>query len=71
MRTDMLDFPTAWAIQREMRPELNPEQHHRRCSSVPGWSPISGPGLLCDCGAVVREWERRCKALTEGGDRDG
>lgn len=49
-----LDFPTAWAIQ-----EKGGLEHHPRCSSVPGWSAISGPGLLCDCGAVVREWERQ------------
>jgi hypothetical protein len=53
MRFDMLDFPTAWEIQKRGGLE-----HHPRCSSVPGWSPISGPGLLCDCGAVNAEWER-------------
>lgn len=51
-----LDYPTAWAIQKEVGPDL---EHHPRCSSVPGWSPISGPGFLCDCGAVEREWARR------------
>jgi len=49
----VLDYPTAWAIQR--RGGLD---HHPRCSSVPGWDPISGPGFLCDCGAVVKEWKR-------------
>ncbi len=53
IRTDMLDFPTAWKIQRECQLE-----HHEKCSSVPGWHPMSGPGLLCDCAAVEREWER-------------
>jgi hypothetical protein len=51
-----LDYPTAWAIQREVGPSLT---HHPRCSSVPGWDPISGPHMLCDCGAIEREWERR------------
>lgn len=51
-----LDFPTAWAIQREVGASL---AHHPRCSSVPGWDPISGPHFLCDCGAVEKEWERR------------
>lgn len=51
-----LDFPTAWAIQREVGATLT---HHPRCSSVPGWDPISGPHMLCDCGAVEKEWERR------------
>lgn len=57
-----LDYPTAWAIQKEVGESLD---HHPKCSSVPGWSPISGPGLLCDCGAVEREWERR--RASEGG----
>lgn len=52
IRTDMLDFPTAWAIQR--RGGLT---HHPRCSSVPGWHPMSGPGFLCDCGAVPDAWK--------------
>lgn len=51
-----LDFPTAWAIQREVGESL---VHDPKCSSVPGWCAMSGPGLLCDCGAVDREWERR------------
>ena len=51
-----LDYPTAWAIQREFGPTLT---HHPRCSSVPGWDPISGPGILCDCGAIFEEWKRR------------
>jgi hypothetical protein len=52
---DYPDFPTAWAIQNDRGVHLD---HDPRCSSVPGWHPASGPGLLCDCGAVVREWER-------------
>lgn len=57
VRTDTLDYPTAWAIQKDRGTRLD---HHPRCSSVPGWDPISGPGFLCDCGAIVREWERIC-----------
>lgn len=53
---DYLDYPTAWAIQKSVGADLC---HHPRCSSVPGWSPISGPAFLCDCGAVVADWERR------------
>ena len=56
------DFPTAWAIQREVGPSL---EHHPRCSSVPGWCYMSGPGLLCDCGAVLSEWQRRNAPATE------
>jgi hypothetical protein len=54
-----LDYPTAWAIQNEVGNQLD---HHPRCSSVPGWDPISGPAFLCDCGAVEREWQRRQSA---------
>lgn len=57
-----LDFPTAWAIQREVGPSL---EHDPRCSSVSGWHPMSGPGLLCDCGAVAREHERRQQHASE------
>jgi hypothetical protein len=57
VRTDFLDFPTAWAIQ-----DRGGLEHHPRCSSVPGWSRLSGPGLLCDCGAVPKEWERLAAA---------
>ena len=59
-----MDFPTAWAIQKEVGEQL---QHDPRCSSVPGWHPFSGPGLLCDCGAIRDEWERR-RALTPDSD---
>lgn len=55
---DYADFPTAWAIQRWSEAGGNLE-HHPRCSSVPGWDPISGPHFLCDCGAVTAEWGRR------------
>ena len=52
----MLDYPTAWAIQRAEGTTLD---HHPRCSSVPGWDPLSGPGFLCDCGAIIARWEER------------
>jgi len=57
--TSEMDYTAAWAIQKEVGPQL---EHHSRCSSVPGWDPISGPALLCDCGAVEREWQRRQSA---------
>lgn len=60
LRTDFLDFPTAWAIQR--RVEL---QHDPLCSSVESDEhPLKGPFFLCDCRAVPAEWERRVTALT-------
>lgn len=63
IRFDMLDYPCAWEIQRRVGPTL---EHHPRCSSVPGWDPISGPSFLCDCGAIVKEWERmRSEALNQ------
>lgn len=55
LRFDVLDFPAAWAIQKDRGPAL---PHDKECSSVPGWHPLSGPGMLCDCGAVLTEWER-------------
>ena len=60
-----LDYATAWAIQKEVGPTLD---HHPNCSSVPGWHKLSGPGLLCDCGAVEREWKRRQVVVTEGAE---
>lgn len=47
----LLDFPTAWTIQGD-----GGLMHADRCSSVPGWHPLSGPALLCDCGAVEKRW---------------
>jgi len=57
---DYLDFPTAWAIQHDHGESLD---HDPRCSSVPGHDPLSGPGLLCDCDAVEKEWERLREVL--------
>ena len=54
MRTDFLDFPTAWDIQREVGHEL---PHDELCSSV------YSVAFLCDCGAVPNEWERRRRLL--------
>jgi len=56
MRFDMLDYPTAWEIQKSVGAQLH---HDPRCSAVPGHDPISGPSFLCDCGAITLEWERR------------
>lgn len=58
------DYPTAWAIQRDRGDKL---EHQPRCSSVPGWHPISGPGILCDCGAVAREWKRLAQGIEARG----
>jgi hypothetical protein len=59
---DFLDFPTAWAIQKDRGETLT---HHPRCSSVHGWDPISGPAFLCDCGAVTAEYDR-LRAIKQG-----
>lgn len=48
-----LDIPTAWAIQKR-----GGFEHDPKCSSVPGHHPLSGPHFLCDCGAVISEWEK-------------
>lgn len=58
VREDLLDYPTAWAIQEDRGTTL---EHHPRCSSTPGWDPISGPSFLCDCGALTAEWGRMCR----------
>lgn len=46
---DFLDFPTAWYLAGQSLPHTS-----AACSYVQ----TSG-ALLCDCGAVEREWERR------------
>lgn len=56
LRFDVLDFPTAWAIQNDRGEKLH--RAGQKCSSNPGWHPLAGPGFLCDCGAVENEWER-------------
>ena len=66
VRTDFIDFPTAWRIQREVGEQL---EHHPRCSSVPqDDEPLAGPGLLCDCAAMPTEWARR--AIEQEPDRE-
>ncbi|HEY0641256.1 MAG TPA: RusA family crossover junction endodeoxyribonuclease [Pseudonocardiaceae bacterium] len=48
IRLDMLDFPTAWEIQRRGVTHTDP-----RCSAV-----RTDGAMLCDCGAVTAEWNR-------------
>jgi hypothetical protein len=58
MRTDFIDYPTAWEIQKSDGFEQLP--HHPKCSSVKGSNGgMGGPGLLCDCGELEKEWKRR------------
>ena|SRR5438105_2393860 len=64
VREDFLDYPTAWAIQREMGEGL--PHLDVRCSAVPkpyaergSMDAMAGPAFLCDCGAVIKEWELR------------
>ena len=61
-----IDFPAAWQMQRE-----GGIAHARRCSSVPGWHPMSGPALLCDCGALAVEFARRRVELLRLADDGG
>lgn len=52
---EMLDFPTAWNIQKTRDLE-----HDLRCSAEQ-----TDGGLLCDCGAIESEWHRlRAEAAT-------
>lgn len=61
-----LTLPVAWAIQRKWGDEL---AHDPRCSSVEGWNPISGPGLLCDCGTIECKWrDLRAEQGLDDGD---
>lgn len=61
MRTDFIDYPTGWEIQREVGTQL---EHDPRCSSVPQADvPLAGPAFLCDCAAVPVEWARRAIEL--------
>lgn len=48
-RLEFLDFPTAWWIQGRGLTHVDP-----RCSAAQ-----TEGALLCDCGAVTAEWERR------------
>lgn len=48
---DYLSITTAWEIQKTMNEYV---AHDSRCSSVPGWHPLSGPAFLCDCGGVEK-----------------
>lgn len=55
---DFLDFPTAWYLANE-----GLQHTSLYCSYVQ-----TDGALLCDCGAVEREWERRAgKQLATGG----
>lgn len=49
VREDFLDFETAWRLQREGLTHTD-----QRCSAVQ-----ADGGFLCDCGAVITEWQRR------------
>lgn len=53
VREDFLDFSIAWRIQQEAGASL---EHDARCQAR-----LTKQGLLCNCGAVVREWERRVR----------
>lgn len=44
----MLDFPTAWRLARRGLVHIS-----RHCSYVQTWG-----ALLCDCGAIEREYKR-------------
>jgi hypothetical protein len=48
-----IDFPTAWWLARRV------EHPNPKCSYAQ-----TGGGLLCDCGAINVEWERRRKGAS-------
>jgi hypothetical protein len=51
MRTDFIDLPTAWELQREIGHDLNAHRDPE-CSAV-----LSEGALLCDCGAIGLKWK--------------
>ncbi len=52
MRTDFIDFPTAWEIQHRCGVVLD---HHENCSAQVRWQ------MLCDCGAIENRWRWLCQ----------
>lgn len=50
---EFLSFSLAWKIQ-----DSTDLKHDERCSSVPGWHPMSGPAFLCDCHAVDQYYDQ-------------
>jgi hypothetical protein len=46
---DFIDFPTGWYLASQGLLHTD-----RCCSYIQTWG-----ALLCDCGAIQREWERR------------
>jgi hypothetical protein len=57
---EFLDFPTAWWIQGQGVTHTDPV-----CSAEQ-----TDGALLCDCGAVTAEWERRRAAHQATGEAD-
>ena len=55
IRTDFIDFPTAWELQRR-----GLEHTDQRCSAV------QDSGFLCDCGAIETAWKAHLRALAKG-----
>lgn len=51
-----ITFKEAWEIQHAVGSSLD---HDPKCSSVAGHHPLSGSHLLCDCGAIEREFIRQ------------
>lgn len=52
MRTDFIDYPTGWALQRAIGISVPPHLTDR-CSAVQ-----TNGAMLCDCGAIALEWRR-------------
>ncbi len=50
MRTDFIDMPTAWELQRSIGSTRDAHRHDL-CSAV-----NSDGALLCDCGAIGIKW---------------
>lgn len=57
IRSDFIDIPTGWAMQREIGVAV--PTHDSRCSTVQ-----SQGAFLCDCGAIDRHWSEFYQDVT-------
>lgn len=53
VRTDFIDYPTGWELQRIIGVTVPPHLTDR-CSAVQ-----THGAMLCDCGAIAMEWRRK------------
>ena len=67
VRTDFVDYPTAWRIQTEIGTTSPPHLYECSCVEKPGVTGVdrlAGPGLLCDCAWILVVWRQKVKEQT-------